>query len=528
MHDASLRAFLDTHIRELRPRFQALTQAWWENSTRSGPDSTRQLETSELEFRTFYSDPQAYKNILAWQKEGVVDPLLKRQAELLRLAYLENQGEDLAEMVRLGVELEGVFNTFRAELDGKKVADNELKAILRHETNVPRRKAAWEASKQIGAQVSETLRELAHLRNRHARALGYDNYFTFQFALQELDVKEVMGVFSRLHARTEPHFVAFKEELDTRLARRYGVAVEELGPWAYADPFFQEAPSHGETGLDAIFANVDPVDLVRRTYASIHLPVDDILQRSDLHAREGKCQHAFCLDLDREGDARTLVNLEPNAYWTSTLLHECGHGAYYAYLPSTLPFLLRDPAHTLTTEAVALLFERLISDPEWLAAYPKAPKDTLDTIRPLLEKSTREKMLVFTHWVLVVVSFEQELYRDPDQDLNGLWWSLVEHFQRIRPPERRDRPDWASKIHLATAPVYYQNYLLGEIMAGQLFHMLKRETGKPQPLFDCPRTGELLRERLFDLGATLRWDDTLQKATGSPLDPDPYADEFLE
>ena len=36
------------------------------------------------------------------------------------------------------------------------------------------------------------------------------------------------------------------------------------------------------------------------------------------------------------------------------------------------------------------------------------------------------------------------------------------------PAEGRTAPDWASKIHLAVAPVYYQSYLLGELLASQL------------------------------------------------------------
>ncbi len=29
-------------------------------------------------------------------------------------------------------------------------------------------------------------------------------------------------------------------------------------------------------------------------------------------------------------------------------------------------------------------------------------------------------------------------------------------------------PDWAAKIHMTGAPVYYHNYLLGELIASQL------------------------------------------------------------
>ncbi len=46
------------------------------------------------------------------------------------------------------------------------------------------------------------------------------------------------------------------------------------------------------------------------------------------------------------------------------------------------------------------------------------------------------------------------LYADRD-DLNSLWWDLVERLQLVKRPAGRDEPDWAAKIHVAVAPVYY-------------------------------------------------------------------------
>ena len=46
------------------------------------------------------------------------------------------------------------------------------------------------------------------------------------------------------------------------------------------------------------------------------------------------------------------------------------------------------------------------------------------------------------------------LYADRD-DLNSLWWNPVERLQLVKRPAGRDEPDWAAKIHVAVAPVYY-------------------------------------------------------------------------
>ena len=93
---------------------------------------------------------------------------------------------------------------------------------------------------------------------------------------------------------------------------------------------------------------------------------------------------------------------------------------------------------------------------------------------------------MFARWVLVMTNFERGLYADPDADLDTLWWDLVEQFQRVRRPDGRHAPDWAAKIHLAVAPVYYQNYLYGELVASQLQATLDARAGG---LVDEPAAG---------------------------------------
>ena len=48
------------------------------------------------------------------------------------------------------------------------------------------------------------------------------------------------------------------------------------------------------------------------------------------------------------------------------------------------------------------------------------------------------------------------------------WWDLVSRYQLLTPPEGRDEPDWAAKIHVACAPVYYHTYLYGHLVASQV------------------------------------------------------------
>ncbi|MET0421541.1 MAG: M2 family metallopeptidase, partial [Acidimicrobiia bacterium] len=242
------------------------------------------------------------------------------------------------------------------------------------------------------------------------------------------------------------------------------------------------------------------------------------------YAKDGKSQHAFCIDIDRAGDVRVLCNVEPSERWMDTMLHEFGHAIYDRECDDTLPWLLRGATHALTTEGIAMLMGRLPRDPQWLTTVASIDGDVVADLAARLVDAQRAALLVFARWVLVMTNFERALYADPDADLDTLWWDLVEQHQLVRRPETRsDAPDWAAKIHLAVAPVYYQNYLYGELFASQLHATLDARTGG---MVDRPAAGELMVRDVFAPGASKRWDRLVIDATGAPLSADAFAREL--
>jgi peptidyl-dipeptidase A len=180
-------------------------------------------------------------------------------------------------------------------------------------------------------------------------------------------------LFTELEASSEAPYAALKAEIDRKRASIFGLRPEDLRPWHFGDPFFQRAPKTGTIDMDAIYADKDPRALAMSTYDGLGMDVRDVLARSDLYPRAGKNQHAFCIDIDRRGDVRTLNNLVPNLRWTQTLHHELGHAVYYIYIDPGLPWLLRAPSHTLTTEAIAQLMGSLVQDRRWLIEVAEVP-----------------------------------------------------------------------------------------------------------------------------------------------------------
>jgi peptidyl-dipeptidase A len=130
-----------------------------------------------------------------------------------------------------------------------------------------------------------------------------------------------------------------------------------------------------------------------------------------------------------------------------------------------------------------------------------------------------------------MLRFEKSMYENPDQDLNKLWWDLVEKYQELKRPDGRDAPDYASKIHIVSAPVYYHNYQMGQLFASQVHHTIAREVyqgADPDSVIYLgnKEVGSYMKKRVFGPGRTLNWNDLTRFATGENLNAKAFAADF--
>jgi len=526
--------FLHSHLERVQPLLREVNLAYW-NATISG-DAADFERSAELQvaLQRVYADRGEFESIRRWRDDPPsAEETDRRQIDVLYRAYARNQVDpSLNERItKLQSKIENLFNVFRASIDGKEVTSNDIRTILKDSRDSILRRKAWEASKQVGAVVRDDMLTLVRLRNEAARSLGYDNYYSMSMALAEQNEEEVVRLFGELEAFTCEPFRAMKDEVDAQLASRFGIAPSDIRPWHYEDPFFQEAPRVCDVALDTYYANVEILDLVRRFFNGIGLEVDEILSRSDLYEKPGKDQHAFCTDIDRSGDIRILANIKNDEMWTGTMLHELGHAVHDRYIDPGLPFLLRQEAHIFTTEAIAMLFGRLSKDPNWIEDMTGISESERERIDADLARNLRLHMVIFARWSQVMLHFERELYNEPEQDLNRRWWDIVREHQMLTPPEDQDFPHWASKTHIVSAPVYYHNYLLGELLASQLGHRIRTHVlppGAAPSLCGHAEVGSYLKEQFFAPGARYRWDELIRKATGEELSPRYFVREFVD
>ncbi|MGC8916100.1 MAG: M2 family metallopeptidase [Thermoanaerobaculum sp.] len=527
--------FLAHHEATVAPLEKDANLAWWEAATTGKEEAYKRQAELQTKLETMYTDPQAFAFLKELRTKGVVtDPKLKRQLEILYLKYLGRQLDPqlLAQIIAKATAAEQKFATFRGKVKGVEVTDNQIEEVLRSSRNRDERKAYWLASKQVGAALAPDVVALVKLRNEAARKLGFANFFALQLALNEQEESWLFSIFDELDSLTRGPFAELKARIDAVQAARLGVKPEELMPWDYTDRFFQEAPNLSDLDFDAPLKDKDIVALVAGFYQGIGLDPQPILARSDLFERPGKNPHAFSTDIDRQGDVRVLANVQPNQYWLDTMLHELGHGVYSYYVDRSLPYFLRADAHIFATEGVAMLFGRLAENARFYQAMGLLRDDQLATYGPAMAEKLRAQALIFSRWCQVMLRFEKGLYENPDQDLDALWWSLVERYQGLKRPGEAPKGTWASKIHIVSAPVYYHNYCLGDLYASQLHAAIARELYPGQDPATVvyagnPKVGEFFKKRVFAVGASLPWPEFVRFSTGEALSPRAFANQFL-
>jgi len=534
--EKQLESFIVKHTEQLEPLAKEAALASWDAAITGDPNDYDRQSELILKIRRIYSNSEEFAFLKETKESAVLkDPLLARQLQVLYNGYLSNQIEPelLKKIVDLSTEIEKNFSIFRGTIDGKKVTDNEIKEILKTETDSARRKKAWLASKQVGVEVAEDLLRLIKLRNQAAKKLGFDNFHTMSLTTGEQDVGELDKIFDELYELTNEPFAGLKADLDNKLAANCGVEVSELMPWHYHDPFFQETPMVYELNLDVYYKDKDIKELAAKFYTGIGLDVQSVLAKSDLYEKEGKNPHAFCTDIDKKGDVRILCNIKPNESWMETTLHELGHAVYDKFHDRQVPYLLREPAHIFTTEAVAMLFGRLSRNPAWMQQMLELSDEQRAEIEKVSDKYMQLKQIIFARWDAVMYDFEKQLYANPDQDLNSLWWKTVEKYQLVKKPQGRDEPDWAAKIHFSAAPCYYHNYMLGELLASQLHHhlvgkVLALESDEDVSYVNQKKAGQFLAENVFEVGNVYHWNEMIERATGEPLTPKYFVAQFVK
>ncbi len=501
--EAAVEVWADALEAVLHTLCKGLAEGQWALFTAGDTDLLEALDPARI---AVYGDDAVLDALCRWK--AAVDagfrpsngPLARRMMMLHREFLREAVGSE-PEIAAVSTDLAGRMSRFRATLAGVEAPDTAIADILSRHPDRARREQAWRARCGGAADFAGDIVALRDLRNAQAQRHGYADFYALGLAVRGLAPAEVAAIVESLLAGTQ----AAWERYTAAIAARVGA--DDLMPWDLG-------LTGGEVDDSARFPAAEAEARALRTFEALGLPLDHV--SLDLGARDSKSEHAWCVPVDPPADIRVTATLADGAAGYNTLLHELGHAAHSSYVAGE-HFVLRDTPNDALHEGLAQLFAYLVYNPDWLSWAAGASPDEAQARVAL----GRSKKLLSMRWWIVWIRFEQALFCAPDRDPTEAFWEICDTVLGIRAgPELRTVPAWARVVHLATHPVYIQNYLLADIAAAQLDQALEARFGR---WFCDPASGALLREAVIAPGATLDADELLTRATGRGLDAQPYA-----
>ena len=551
---SSIQERADRFLSLVNSSYQALStvasRAQWEAATDVTPEHDAASAAANQVLAAYTGNPTVIgeaRALLAREKDLDVITVRQLRRALLNAAEgpMTNPG-----LVSARIEAEtrqsSTLNAFTFKLDGKAITPNEIDDRLTKVTDVKRRLALWEASKQSGAALRPGLAKLQGLRNGVARELGYPDYFSLQVAGYDMTTAEMIELQDDFMRELRPLYLQLHTWARHELAKQYRQPVPRKIPahWLpnrWGQDWSAMAPA---ADLDARFKARSPEWIVKtaeRFYTGMGFPAlpATFWERSDLYPvgptdTRKKNTHASCWHVDLETDIRSLMSVESNEEWFKTAHHELGH-AYYdmSYTRPEVPPLLRTGANPAFHEAMGELISLAAGQAPYLKSVGVLPKDqATDDVAFLLHDALESVPFLFwasgtmTHW-------EADLYAKnlPPRQWNAAWWRYVGEFQGVAPPATRGEQycDAATKTHINDTPAYYYSYAVATVLKFQLHDHIARKLLKQDPrscsYANRKEAGRFLAG-IMRQGGTRDWRRVLREATGEDLSTRAMVDYF--
>ena len=128
------RPFVARYLEKTRALEKASNLAWWQANLTGKEEDFQAKEKAENALDAVLSDPKAFAELKSIRdRGGIADEMLKREIDLIYLKCLEKQVEPalLQAMVAKSNAVDKQFNTYRAEVGGKRLSENDVRKILR-------------------------------------------------------------------------------------------------------------------------------------------------------------------------------------------------------------------------------------------------------------------------------------------------------------------------------------------------------------------------------------------------------------
>lgn len=486
--EQSLRIFLDGLEEQLRSLGSTLAElSFIQYQTKRRPDGMAEAEGIQAGIMT---NPD-YEAVAARFVGQVSDPLLERRLQVLLQAFRGARVSAHPDVRSLVNEISDAIVAQRYDVLGQELDLGAVRHVLRTEANRDRRKAAWLAFGPLSRRLDARTRELFCLRNALAKTAGFENYVHMQLDSQGLTLQQVRGTLEELTLASEPAYRDLLSEGATR---------QKLGR---VQPWDIKYLLDGVGGLPGKYFPRGGIAARLDEWAAHH--------GLDLKAL-GISAHM--LDIPYNGlclavtprDIRMLGNWSDGHNYYKTAFHELGHALHAAFSDPGSYVLRREPA--VFNEAMAELIGYTVQDPAWLAHAGLTPSEVHSAAT-----NAMGPWFAYLRQRTAHALFEFEAYANPDADLDVINAGLE---ARVLGCSMDEAPRWAAEPNAwySRYPVYWQNYVLADVVASQIHHDLRRRFGA---VWRNARALEYVREQYWAPGGALDWQEKLHRGTGEGL-----------
>ncbi len=539
-------AFLDSYTKEYVQLYTASSEAQWQSNTAIKEGDTtltvaaRNADEAIAAFTGSNTNIETARKLMA-AKDQLTDLQVRQLEQILYAAA--NNPQTVADLVKSRIKAENdqtqKLYGFQYTLAGKKVSTNDIDAVLKKETDLGKRLAAWNASKEVGKTLKDGLTNLRSLRNSTVNALGYPDFFSYQVSEYGMTTPEMMQTMDRLIAELYPLYRELHTWMRYEMAARYKAPVPDYLPAHWLpNRWGQDWSSVVEVkgiNLDSVLGTKSAEWIVRegeKLYTSIGFPSlpETFWQKSNLYPYKAdsavkKNNHASAWHMDLNNDVRSLMSVEPNSEWFETANHELGHIYYYmTYTNPQVPPLLRKGANRAYHEAIGTMMGLAAMQKPYLAGRGLIDANTkTDETQALLKEALNSVVFIFFSSG-TMANFEKEMYTDTlsASRWNARWWELAKKYQGIVPPATRGEEycDAATKTHINDDPAQYYDYALSYVILYQLHNHIANNILKQDPratnYYGQTAIGDFIKKITLP-GASRDWRTVLRESTGEEL-----------
>lgn len=217
-----------------------------------------------------------------------------------------------------------------------------------------------------------------------------------------------------------------------------------------------------------------PLKTVQQTLSSLHFNTDHI----QVHIGDGVPPRCYFSPL---GDVRISLTKNRKEQLIHIALHEFGHAMHFSYHDSSDPFLLT--SEPSLSEAYAMFFEKLTSNPLWLEEHTTLKPSEIDasiqqnrTYTLTGIKSNSSRFLV-DHAIFVKRNTGVKEYQE----------SQVSFFGK-----KSEHPEWRFVGGIGNPPLYGIHHTQGQLIASSLTKHIEEKFGKKW--FTKTSAGDYLKE----------------------------------